>query len=107
MTAIPTMTAPTPDLTGYSAKAMQNKANAAGNKDAINKVAQDFEAVFLTQMFQHMFNGLDADPLFGGGQAENTYRSLMLNEYGKEVAKNGGVGLADHVSRTLLAAQEV
>ncbi len=107
MTAIPTMTTAAPDLTGYSAQAMRAKAKTAGNQETIHKVAQDFEAVFLTQMFQHMFNGLDADPLFGGGQAETTYRSLMLNEYGKEVAKNGGVGLADHVSRTLLAAQEV
>ena len=42
--------------------------------------------MFLSQMFQYMFEGLDSDPVFGGGNAENMYRSLMVDEYGKQVA---------------------
>ncbi len=77
--------------------ATKAEAEAAGEK---------FEAMFLSQMFQYMFEGLDSDPVFGGGNAENMYRSLMVDEYGKQVAKHGGIGIADHVTRTLLAAQE-
>lgn len=110
MTIMPNINVPT-DISAFSAPALQaqtqSKMQSGQGKDAIDAVAQDFEAVFLTQMFQHMFKGLDADPLFGGGQAESTYRSLMMNEYGKEVAQHGGIGLAEHVSRTLLATQEV
>jgi len=94
------------DLSSYSAAAMQAKAKAASQKN-VDAVAEDFEAVFLTQMFQHMFAGIEANKEFGGGHAENVYRSLMLNEYGKQVAARGGIGIADQMKSTLLAQQEV
>ena len=44
--------------------------------------------------------------LFGGGQGEKIYRSMMVQEYGKAVAKAGGVGIADAVQREILKMQE-
>ncbi len=91
---------------GARAAAAANAAKTASGRDGVTKAAQDFEAMFLSQMLQCMFEGVDADPVFGGGNAENMYRSLMIDEYGKQVAKRGGIGIAEQVSRTLLAAQE-
>jgi Rod binding domain-containing protein len=111
MTATLPISAPAADLaslTGGGVRAAQAAAGAskkAGSAD-IAKVARDFEAMFLSQMFQCMFEGVKADTTFGGGNAENMYRSMMIDEYGKQVAKRGGIGIADQVSRTLLAAQE-
>jgi Rod binding domain-containing protein len=34
------------------------------------------------------------------------FRSLMLDEYGKQIAAQGGIGLADTVTRELLKTQE-
>jgi Rod binding domain-containing protein len=76
------------------------------SKAEISDAAEKFEGMFLSQMFQYMFEGVDADPMFGGGSAEKMYRSLMIDEYGKQVAAKGGLGIADHVYDTLLAAQE-
>lgn len=76
------------------------------DKAAIRDAAQKFEGMFLSQMFQYMFEGVDADPMFGGGSAEKMYRSLMIDEYGKQVANKGGLGIANHVYDTLLALQE-
>lgn len=87
----------------------QPSAGAVGrnaDKAAIRDAAQKFEGMFLSQMFQYMFEGVDADPMFGGGSAEKMYRSLMIDEYGKQVAGKGGLGIADRVYSTLLAAQE-
>lgn len=72
-------------------------------------VAKDFEAMFLTQMLNHMFTGLDPENgLFGGGHAEAMFRPMLLEEYGKMIAHRGnGIGLADQVTRALLATQEV
>ncbi len=71
------------------------------------EVAEDFEALFLAQMLAPMFAGLRTEGPFGGGSAEKTYRSLLVEEYGKAVARAGGVGIADAVQREILKLQEV
>ncbi len=70
------------------------------------KTAQDFEAMFLGQMMQPMFEPLSTAAPFGGGHAEKMWRSFMIDEYGKAMAKSGGVGIADTVQRQILMAQE-
>jgi peptidoglycan hydrolase FlgJ len=95
------------DLSTLTAGATRTATAAKGaSRTDIDKTAKDFEAMFLSQMFQCMFKGIQADPEFGGGNAENMYRSLMIDEYGKQVAKRGGLGIAEQVSRSMLAAQE-
>ncbi|MBB4264434.1 rod-binding protein [Roseospira visakhapatnamensis] len=69
--------------------------------------ARDFEAFFLGQMLQPMFSGLSTAPPFGGGHAEQVWRSLMVDEYGKMMAASGRTGIADAVMRTMLSQQEV
>lgn len=71
------------------------------------KVAQDFEAFFLGQTFQPLFANIKAEEPFGGGMAEDMWRSLQVDEYGKAVARAGGVGIADAVMEQILRLQEV
>lgn len=78
----------------------------ARDADAMRRTAEDFEAFFLSQMFEHMFSGIEPDALFGGGQGEAVFRSVMFQEYGKAVARQGGVGIADMVQREMLKLQE-
>lgn len=78
----------------------------ARDTKGIDQAAGDFEAVFLSQMLESMFKGIKTDGPFGGGHAEEMMRSFMLQEYGKVMAANGGVGIADAVKRELLHAQE-
>ncbi|MCW8916154.1 MAG: rod-binding protein [Magnetovibrio sp.] len=73
----------------------------------LRDTAQDFEAVFLSQMLKPMFEGLETDGMFGGGQAEEMWRSLMVDEYGKSIAKSGGIGIADAVMSEMIKMQEV
>ena len=76
------------------------------DQKAIRKAAEDFEAVFLSQMLAPMFDTLESDTMFGGGPGEDIYRSMMAEEYGKAISRSGGVGIADHVERELLRIQE-
>ncbi|HWD27477.1 MAG TPA: rod-binding protein [Rhizomicrobium sp.] len=69
-------------------------------------VAQQFEGVFITQMLGAMFDGIPTDGPFGGGQGEEMFRSLMVDEYGKQMASQGGFGLSDAIQRELLKVQE-
>jgi Rod binding domain-containing protein len=69
------------------------------------KAAQDFESVFLGQMVAQMYTGIDAKGPFGGGFAEQTYRSLMYQELGRQMAATGGVGIADAVYAEMVKLQ--
>lgn len=76
------------------------------NVAAAKAAAQNFEGVFLSQFLSEMFDGISTDGPFGGGQGEQMFRSLMLDEYGKQIAAQGGIGLATSVTRELLKTQE-
>lgn len=73
----------------------------------IEKVAKEFESVFIAQMLAPMFDSVEVDETFGGGTGEEMYRSLMVEEYGKLIAKTGGIGIADQVKAELLRLQEM
>jgi Rod binding domain-containing protein len=81
--------------------------HATANAAVAGKAAQDFESVFLSQFLGSMFEGISTDPPFGGGQGEAIFRSLMIDEYAKQMTAQGGIGLADSVTRQLLKSQEV
>jgi Rod binding domain-containing protein len=77
----------------------------AGNADKLREVAEDFESVFLNSMFQQMFANVGEGP-FSGGPGASIWRSFLTEEYSKSFVKAGGIGIADHVMRALLARQE-
>lgn len=72
-----------------------------------DQVANEFEAQFISQMLENMFSTVDTGGFLGGGQEEETYRSFLIDEYGKLMARSGGIGVADHVKREMLRMQEV
>lgn len=69
--------------------------------------AEDFEAFFIGQMLDTMFKGIRTDGPMGGGHAEQVFRGLLNQEYGKTIAGAGGFGIADMVMREMLNTQEV
>jgi Rod binding domain-containing protein len=77
----------------------------AENASKLREVAQDFESMFLNSMFQQMFANVGQGP-FSGGPGANIWRSFLTQEYSKSFVKAGGIGIADHVMRALLARQE-
>lgn len=70
------------------------------------EAATDFEAFFLSRMMESMFDGVSTSGMFGGGHAEKIYRSLLLDEYGKTMAKTGNIGIADSVMAAIIKMQE-
>jgi Rod binding domain-containing protein len=73
---------------------------------AIDGAAEDFEALFLAQMLAPLFEGLESDGPFGGGPAEGIYRGLLVEEFGRTLARAGGIGLAEPLQREMLKLQE-
>ena len=69
MTHTVSATAPSPAQASINAAAQAR----------IRRTSQDFEATFLSSMFQTMFQGVDVSQPFGGGQAETTFRSFLTD----------------------------
>jgi peptidoglycan hydrolase FlgJ len=74
--------------------------------DKIKAVAGEFESVFLNNMLEEMFAGVGEDDPFGNSEGAATWRSLQTEEFGRAISRAGGIGLAEHVERHLIALQE-
>ena len=76
-------------------------------KGKAKAAAQDFESMFLNNVFQQMQTGIDGDGPFGGSGALKIWRSFMTDQYAKTFAKAGGIGIATHVYQELLRHQGI
>jgi Rod binding domain-containing protein len=94
-----------PSLKALTTKVAAGLDDEGKNKAAL-KAAKEFESSFLTNMLEQMWTGVEAEAPFGGGHAEKVYRSMMVGEYAKSISAAGGIGIADHIYRELLIAQE-
>ena len=70
------------------------------------EAVRDFEAFFISQMFEQMYSTVPVNETFGGGNAEKIFRSMLIDEYGKMTAKSGGIGLTDQIMAQLMQEQE-
>lgn len=75
--------------------------------DKAEAAAKDYESVFISQFLGSMFSGIKSDGITGGGQGEEMFRSLMVNEYAKSIVQRGGFGIANHMKAELLKHQQV
>jgi flagellar protein FlgJ len=71
----------------------------------IEDTAKSFEGQLIGLLMQPMFEGLQTDGPFGGGNGESAWRGMLVEAIGKQVSKSGGVGLAAPVTREMLTMQ--
>jgi len=89
-----------------AANAMPAAQQPGQGDETVHTAAENFETFFLSQTFESMFADIGTDTLFGGGEGEKIYRSMLLQQYAEITAKSGGVGIADAVQREMLTLQE-
>ena len=90
-----------------SSRAQQMDRLKGASDEQIRKAAEEFEGFFVSMMLESMFAGIKTDTMFGGGQGEAVFRSMLLQEYGKSISQSDGFGIADSVQREILKLQEV
>lgn len=76
-----------------------------GETPQMRATAEKFEASFLSQMLKPMFEGLDTNGLFGGGEAEGTWRGFLIDAMAEQTVRAGGIGLADTVVAEMIRMQ--
>ena len=71
------------------------------------KAAKDFEAMVLGEFLKPMFETVSSkrNP-FSGGNGEETWKPMMVEEIGKQIAASGGLGLAAPIHAAMLRMSE-
>lgn len=80
------------------------RTSSANNAEA---TAKEFESMFLSQMMEQMFGDSIGDEAFGDSDSSQIYKGLLMDAYGKEISRAGGIGIAPYIQRELLKLQEV
>lgn len=76
-------------------------------KAKAKKQADEFETMFLEQMTERlMAAGESEGPLGENGTGGGIYRSMLTQEYARNLQRSGGIGLSDTIIRSLLQVQE-
>lgn len=86
---------------------MSSRVKKSVTADQAESTARDFESMFMAQMLESMFGDSVGNEAFGDEDSSQIYKGLLMDAYGKEVARSGGIGIADYVKRELLTLQEV
>lgn len=68
---------------------------------------QQFEGLFIGQLLRLMYDTVPVNSEFGGGFAEETYRGMLIDEYGMNMAKTGGIGITDKLQKSLYDFQNI
>lgn len=74
--------------------------------DRLRAQATELEGVFLNTLVREMMAGVKTDGDFGGGFGEETWRSVQSEQLADEIARAGGIGLADQILGDMLKLQE-
>lgn len=100
--ALAPATPPTTHLTAFNAPKVGRNASPERLADA----AKQFESSMISSLLQPMFNGLSTDGPFGGGEAEGTFRSFLVDAISKQVEKAGGLHLSSTIQKELIRMQQ-
>lgn len=77
-----------------------------GNREALEEACRDFESLFVNYMLKQMRETVPQNGLFGGGQAERMYTSMMDAEVAKQISKQRGLGLAPIMYQQMMSVLE-
>lgn len=71
------------------------------NPEKLKGVSQDFESLFINQLFKSMRNTVPKDNWLNGGMKQEIFEDMLYEQYSKIISKRGGIGLGDMVYKYL------
>jgi peptidoglycan hydrolase FlgJ len=78
---------------------------AQGETQKLKAACDNFEALFMQQLFKQMRSSIPKDALFGGGSAEQIYTEMLDGELSKKMAGSGALGISRLLFDYMTAAQ--
>ncbi len=67
----------------------------------LKEVSQEFESLFLNQLFKEMRKTIPKDDWLDGGLKQEIFEDMLYNEYSNNISKVGGIGLGNLVYKYL------
>lgn len=86
---------------GDAFKTALESAQASEDDEAIKEVCQQFESLFIGMLLKQMRSTVQDGGLTEKSQARETFESMLDEEMAKEMAENGGIGIADLMYKAL------
>lgn len=90
------------DLPPFNALSVPAASGPSATKDAeiASNAARDFEAMFMGQMVDEMLKTVDIGD-FGGGHAEETWRSFLSDAIGRSIADQNTTGISKGIETAM------
>lgn len=99
------LTAPSVDVLAQKKASLSSDVASVKTRAQAEEVARQFERMFISEMLAPMFQGLETDGPTGGGNAEATFRPMLVDQYADAIARGGGIGISDAVLKEILRMQ--
>ncbi len=77
----------------------------SGKPEAIRAAAKEFESLFLHQLFKSMRSTIPKEGMMDAGMGGEMFTDMLDQEYAKNAAQKGGIGLADMISEQFGAGE--
>lgn len=79
-------------------QAMLEAAKASGNTEELREATDELEAIFLNMMMKTMRESIpDSEGIFKKSEAEETFQTMLDEEYTKNMSEAGGIGISDMI----------
>lgn len=71
------------------------------DKQKIKQVSQEFESLFVNELFKSMRGTVPKDDWLNGGLKQDIFEDMLYNKYAEMTSESGGVGLSDMIYKFL------
>ena len=83
-------------------KLRMKNCNVKMGEEKLREAAQGFEAIFVTKLLNQMnSSSMNEGGFMGHSNSEKTFKGMLFQEIGKEVAKTSSFGIADAIYNQL------
>lgn len=83
------------------------KAKETGDTEALRKIGQDFEAIFVRNLISEMRKSVPKSEFLGGGFSMDTYKGMLDEAIAEEISKGRGIGIGKAIFRQLSESPSV
>ena len=81
---------------------LKSKANFNIESKKFNEALNELNATLLSNMLEPIYENIEPDSLTGGGFAEETLNHFLVNEYAREITKDGNFKIDPNLNKQLL-----
>lgn len=75
-------------------------------EEDIHDVAEQFESLFLTELFKSMRSTVPENDWLDSGMQNEVFEDMLYEEYALDAAESGGIGLADMIYDSLVSSYD-